>query len=340
MGERASTVAYSLGWMLVRRMPERLGRRVFQAIADRSWRNRGRRVRQLEANLRRVSGTDITQPQLRALSRAAMRSYLRYFYEMFRLPAMGSKILSARTNHSGVEKVERHACSGGRGAVVALPHMGNWDHAGAWITMRGTPLTTVAERLEPESLFDRFVRFRAGLGMEVLPLTGGEDNNTELLARRLRNGGLVCLLADRDLTSNGIDVMFFGEHARMPAGPASLAERTGAALLPVTLWYEGKQCCIRVHDEVPVPGYSDRGDNVRAMTQEVARVFERAIAEHPQDWHMLQRVFTTDLDEPDRTEKTPCTPESDNSGPVPPNNSPPAGGAGSPEAGREPGWKG
>ncbi|TQN31237.1 KDO2-lipid IV(A) lauroyltransferase [Haloactinospora alba] len=336
MGERATTVAYSLGWMLIRRVPERVGRRVFEVMADRSWRGRGRRVRQLEANLRRVSGPDITQAQLRALSRAAMRSYLRYFYEMFRLPVMDWKTLSARTSHSGVEKVERHARAGGRGAVVALPHMGNWDHAGAWITMRGTPLTTVAERLEPESLFDRFVRFRAALGMEVLPLTGGEGNNTELLARRLRNGGLVCLLADRDLTSNGVDVTFFGENARMPAGPASLAERTGAALLPVTLWYEGEQCCIRIHDEVPVPGHGDRRDNVRAMTQEVARVFEHAIAEHPQDWHMLQRVFTADLEEPGTTGAASRVPESDGPDSVPPRD----GDATLPETGRETGRRG
>ena len=133
----------------------------------------------------------------------------------------------------------RHLAAG-RGVIFALPHMGNWEHAGAWIVLRGArKVTTVAERLRPESLYDRFVVFRERLGMEVLPHSAGASR-FGVLAQRLRAGGLVTLLCERDLTGSGIEVEFFGESARIMGGPAALAEQTGAALMPVTLWYEGE----------------------------------------------------------------------------------------------------
>ena len=306
MGDRTAAAAYAAGWRLVRELPEAPGRAAFRAMADRAWRARGPGVSRLEADLRRVAGPGATAAQLRALSRAGMRSYMRYYYEMFRLPAMDAATVLGRTRSEGVDVLEAHLAAG-RGVVAALPHMGNWDHAGAWIAMRGTPLTTVAERLRPESVFERFTAVRTGLGMEVLALEPGQGNGavTGTLARRLRSGGLVCLLADRDLTEGGIGVRFFGEDARMPAGPAALAERTGAALMPVSLWYEGPEWRIRVHDEVPVPDLPDRRARVAAMTQRMADVFEGAIAAHPEDWHMLQRVFTADLDGPPPGPATP-----------------------------------
>jgi phosphatidylinositol dimannoside acyltransferase len=183
----------------------------------------------------------------------------------------------------------------GRGVIAALPHMGNYDHAGAWLVYMGFPFTTVMERLEPASLFDRFVAFREGLGMEVLPHTGGGAFGT--MARRLRAGGTVCLVVDRDLTESGIDVEFFGRKASMPSVAAALAVQTGAVLLPATLWYEGDGWGARIHEEIPVPGEGQRHGKVRAMTQRLAREFEQAIAAHPQDWHMLQRVWLEDLED-------------------------------------------
>jgi len=180
--------------------------------------------------------------------------------------------------------------------IFALPHMGNWEHAGAWIVLRGAgKFTTVAERLRPESLYDRFVAFREGLGMEVLPHSGGASR-FGVLARRLRDGGLVCLLCERDLTGGGIEVEFFGEPARMMGGAAALAVHTGAALMPVTLWYDGPYWGAHIHPEIGVPADGDRPGKVNAMTQQLARVFEAAIAEHPEDWHMLQKVFVAELD--------------------------------------------
>jgi KDO2-lipid IV(A) lauroyltransferase len=191
----------------------------------------------------------------------------------------------------------RDAVAAGNGVILALPHMGNWDHAGAWLTGTGVPFTTVAERLEPESLFERFVAFRESLGMEVLPLTGGERPPYDLLADRLRGGGVLCLLADRDLTATGVDVDFFGSIARMPAGPAALAHDTGAALLPVTLWYpDRRRWHGRIHPQVRVPADGNRDAKVRVMTQQTADAFATAIAAHPADWHMLQKVWVDDLD--------------------------------------------
>ncbi len=292
MDERTADLAYTAGWAMIRRTPERAGRALFRRLADRSWRAHDESTRGLERNLRRLVGPGATDTQLRALSRAGMRSYMRYYYEMFRLPAMGEEYVLGRTRATGIEVLEEHVRSG-RGVVAALPHMGNWDHAGAWIALRGTPLTTVAQRLRPESLFQRFTAYRESLGMEVLPLTGG-SNTVGTLARRLRGGGLVCLLADRDISGTGLEVDFFGERARVPAGPAALALNTGAALMPVSLWYDGPYWNIRVHDEIPVSGGATRAERVQATTQELVRVFEGAIAEHPEDWHMLQPVFSAD----------------------------------------------
>jgi KDO2-lipid IV(A) lauroyltransferase len=189
----------------------------------------------------------------------------------------------------------------GRGVVLALPHMGNFEQAGAWVVGRGAgSFTTVMERLKPESVYESFVRFRESLGMEVLPLTGktgmtGNHGPFGILAQRLRAGNLVCLVSDRDLKESGVEVEMFGEKARI-AATAALAVHTGAALMPVATWFEGEDWGAHIYEEIEVPEEGTRGEKIAAMSQQLARVFETAIAEHPQDWHMLQRVFTADLD--------------------------------------------
>ncbi|MDT0327310.1 phosphatidylinositol mannoside acyltransferase [Nocardiopsis lambiniae] len=295
MDERVAELAYAAGWSAVRHAPESVGRAVFRGIADRSWRAHDEGTRGLERNLRRLLGPTATEARLRALSRAGMRSYMRYYYEMFRLSAMSDEHILGNTRATGIEVLEKTVAEG-RGVVAALPHMGNWDHAGAWITLRGTPLTTVAQRLRPEGLYRRFTAHRESLGMEVLPLTGGADT-VATLARRLRAGGLVCLLADRDINGTGVEVDLFGERARVPTGPAALAMNTGAALMPVSLWYDGPYWNIRVHDEIPIADGSHRSERVHRTTRELVRVFEGAIAEHPEDWHMLQPIFSRDQDD-------------------------------------------
>jgi lauroyl/myristoyl acyltransferase len=292
--DRITDGLYAAGWAVVRRGPERLMALVFHAVADVVWRRRGPAIAQLETNLRRIVGDD--EAVLRATSRAGMRSYARYWLDLFRLPVWSRARVLANTSFTGTEHF-RALHADGRAAVLVLPHMANWDAAGAWLVASGFPFTTVAERLKPESLFDRFVSFRESLGMEVLALSGGERSPYEVLRSRLKSGGVICLVSDRDLTATGIPVQFFGETARMPAGPAMLAIATDAALIPVTLWYDGDGLTGHFHEEIPVPVDGDRRAKVTVMTQQMADVFASGIAEHPSDWHMLQKFWVADLPE-------------------------------------------
>ncbi len=284
-------------------MPEAPLRLLFRFGADVAWARHGVGVRQLETNLRRVTATgaagNVSEKQLRRLSRAGMRSYARYWLEFLRLPELGNARILDRMATQG-EQILDDAMARGRGAILALPHAGNWDHAGAWVALKGYPFTTVAERLEPASVFDRFVAIRERLGMEVLPLTGGDRNTFAVLMRRLRAGKLVCLVAERDLGESGVQVSFFGEPTRMPPGPAALAVATGAALLPVTLWFTddggpGGGWGARIWPAIESPTDGDRNAKVATMTQELADTFAAGIAEHPADWHMLQRLWLADL---------------------------------------------
>ncbi|MFF4348454.1 phosphatidylinositol mannoside acyltransferase [Streptomyces sp. NPDC001530] len=292
--ERLVDGAYAAGWSTVKKLPEPVAVRLGHTIADLAWKRRGKGVRRLESNYARVV-PDATPERLAELSRAGMRSYLRYWMESFRLPAWSEERVKTGFDPKDVHHLT-DALASDRGVILALPHMGNWDLAGAWVTTKlKTPFTTVAERLKPESLYDRFVAYREGLGMEVLPHSGGTAFGT--LARRLRDGGLICLVAERDLSASGVEVKFFGEATRMPAGPALLAQQTGAILLPVTLWYDDSPVMRgRVHPPVEVPETGTRAEKTSVMTQALADAFATGIAEHPEDWHMLQRLWLADLD--------------------------------------------
>ena len=293
---------YAGAWGLVRRLPEPVAYRLFDGVADVMWRRRGRSVRRLEANLQRAR-PDATDPELRVLTRAGLRTYLHYWCDAFRLPDWDRDRVVGSVRVEGEHHLRANVGAGGRGVVAALMHMGNWDHAGAWATLTGAPVVTVAERLRPERLYERFLAYREGLGMEILPLTGGEGDLLDRLSRRLREGRLVPLLADRDLRASGIEVALLGEATRMPPGPAMLALRTGAALHPVSIWHEdvgaGRRTrsglVIRFHDEIVPPVTGRTREKVTTMTQQVADVFGDAIRAHPQDWHMLQALWLADL---------------------------------------------
>ncbi|GAA0924152.1 phosphatidylinositol mannoside acyltransferase [Streptomyces thermoalcalitolerans] len=291
--DRLTDGLYGLGWSTVKKLPEPVAVQLGRTLADLTFRQGGRGVRQLARNYARVV-PDATPERLAELTRAGMRSYLRYWMESFRLPAWSAERIRAGFEPKGLHHLT-DGLAAGKGVVLALPHLANWDLAGAWVTTElGIPFTTVAERLRPETLYDRFVAYREGLGMEVLPHSGGSAFGT--LARRLRDGGLVCLVADRDLSASGLEVEFFGETARMPAGPALLALQTGARLLPATLWYDDSPVmrgC--VHPPIEVPATGTRAEKASVMTQALADAFATGIAEHPEDWHMLQRLWLTDL---------------------------------------------
>jgi KDO2-lipid IV(A) lauroyltransferase len=295
--DRIADTAYQLGWSVVCRLPDRWAAGVFRWFADVAWRRQGPRVQTLEANLRRVLGPDADGQELRAVSRESMRSYARYWLEVFRLPVIPVERLVSGMQEEGEIETTLGYIKAGRGVVFALPHMGNWDQAGAWIIARGAgSFTTVMERLKPESVYERFVAFREGLGMEVLPASGG-NSRFGVLAQRLRAGKVVCLPADRDVTGSGIEVSFFGEKARMMPGPAALAVQTGAALVPAILWYTDDGWGVYLYPEIEVPADGDRKQKAAVMTQRLADVFAEGIRKHPADWHMLQPVFTADLDQ-------------------------------------------
>jgi KDO2-lipid IV(A) lauroyltransferase len=288
------STGFGLGWSAVRRMPERAAYATFERIADTLWARRGSDVLRLESNLRRVVGPEPSEEELRVLSRAGMRSYFRYWCDAFRLPGWSRERIV-----DSIRVIDDHrlgdALASGRGAITVLPHMGNWDHAGAWATLAHAPVVTVAERLKPEDLYEKFLAFRRSLGMDVIPLTGG-DPPFPYLADKLREGGLVALLGDRDLGRSGVPVQFFGEKAKFPAGPAALAVDTGAVLLPVTLWWEDGHNWLRFHPPVEVPEEGERSRRIFRTTQLVADAFAEGIAARPADWHMLQRLWVADLD--------------------------------------------
>jgi KDO2-lipid IV(A) lauroyltransferase len=301
--------AYLLAWRAGPHLPGALVRGLTNVGADVAWARRGGGVRRLEANLARVR-PDLDRRGLRRLSRAGMRSYLRYFGEAFTLPGATRAQIDARVRVEGHEGAQRHLAEG-RTVLLALGHLGNWDLAGAWASEALAPVTTVAERLEPEELFEEFVRFRESIGLTIVPLTGGGDVYRELMRTVRRGGVLLPLLADRDLTARGVEVQLFGRTARVAAGPAALAVSTGAPLYAVSSTYErisgarrraaGTPWRMRLHfsEVVEVPEGLPRRDRVQAVTQRWVDLLATEIAAHPQDWHMLQKVFVEDLD-PDR----------------------------------------
>jgi lauroyl/myristoyl acyltransferase len=294
--EKFVALVYRIAWKVVRVMPESLAYSLFEVLADHFWRRSGGGVAQLEKNLRRVR-PKANDAEIRALSKESMRLYLRYWCDSFRIPDWSSERIVNTIKIVNEENL-RNALAAGKGAIVALPHVGNWDHAGSWACLTGAPLTTVAERLRPESLFQSFLRYREALGMEVLA-TGG-DHIVGVLASRLRQGRLVALVADRDLSNSGVVINFFGEDVPLPAGPAALSVQTGAALIPAFVKYLEPRDPAGINVEVeffpPVvdPGIGSRADRINSMVVDCAKIFEVSISEDPSQWHMLQRFWTSD----------------------------------------------
>jgi KDO2-lipid IV(A) lauroyltransferase len=276
-----SYLIYSLAWRIIRLLPEKSAYRLGDAIARYAVRRDGRRVRRLRSNMSIVSGIS-SGVELEQLLDRAMRSNLRYWIDTFRFPSW----TPARIR-STVEVVNRSTfdtlIARGEGLVIALPHSGNWDHAGAFFSADGHPVVTVAEHLKPERLFRKFLAYREAMGMEVLDLDG---RVTKTLQDRLREGRLVALVSDRDLSASGVEVSFFGRRAKFPAGPAKLALETGAPLITAHITYTEIGIAVHFSDRIETQGKS-----VEDIVQSIAENFEHEIDKRPEDWHMLQRVF-------------------------------------------------
>ncbi len=285
---RLVDLQYAAAWRVVRMLPERIARAAFRSGADVAVRRNGAGVRQLRANLARAAPGVGSE----RLVRDGMRSYARYWCETFRLSASDAARIVAATTVTNAGPFDE-ALDAGRGLIIALSHSGNWDAASVWLieTLRRRGLdpafTTVAQRLKPASVFRRFIAHREALGFE---LVAAEDGAYRALLARLRRGGVVCVLADRDVLGTGLDVTLFGEPARLPSGPARLAAFTGATLLPTRLGFAPNGWTIAFAEPVPVPGPADVGK----ATQALADALGTLVAGDPSGWHVLQPLWTAD----------------------------------------------
>jgi phosphatidylinositol dimannoside acyltransferase len=270
---------YRLGWRMAARLPDWLISVIISAASRVALWHNGAHVRTLRVNLHNATGA----PAGNDLLRAALSSYLRSVYEVLALSAWSETEIRQRVSAVNEPAVrEAHAAAG---AVVALPHSGNWDLAGAWACVTGMPVTTVAEQL-PDPEFADFVAFREHLGMQVL--SHRDPKVLAKLCEAIHQRRVVCLLADRDLTGTGLPVTWRGQPITMPAGPAIVARRTGAALLPAVCQFTNRGMAIIIGNRIaPRPGR----DGLVAMMQEVADFFADTIAKQPADWHMMQPFF-------------------------------------------------
>jgi phosphatidylinositol dimannoside acyltransferase len=293
MSERLTELAYLAAWRGVRLLPEGAAHALGNRFADRALRKNGRGVRQLRKNLARVVQGEPDE----ALMRQAMRSYARYWLEAFRLPSMSTAQLQRKFEMNGYEPVHERARQG-LGSIVALPHCGNWDFAGAWVgAVAKDRLTTVAERLKPEGVYRRFLEYRESLGMTIIPTSGGDRNPQAALGEALDAGHVVALVADRDLGRGGTEVKFFGEATTFPTGPALLAIRNKVELFTAAIHYEDDRAVCHITGPVDLGTGSFR-ERVAGTTQRMAEAFEEGIRAHPADWHMLQRFWSADFDAP------------------------------------------
>jgi lauroyl/myristoyl acyltransferase len=297
---------FTLAWRVVPRLPGPVVRAVFDLVARVAHVLRIDGVRQLEANLARVLRQPPSPRALRRLSRDGMRSYMRYYGEAFQLPGLTADQIAHRVRNDGAEEVLQHLAEH-RSVIAALSHSGNWDVAGAWFVQQHGSVVTVAETLEPEELFREFLAFREGLGMTVVPFAKGTGVFRRLITEARRQDALVPLLADRDLSRDGIEVQFAGHPMRVAPGPAALALVTGLPLVPIHVRYERLHgdrrrragtpwgTVITFLDTIEVPDLP-REQAIAAMTQAWVDAMVVQIRRYPQDWHMLQKVFTADLD--------------------------------------------
>jgi lauroyl/myristoyl acyltransferase len=270
---------YRLGWRVAARLPAWLVSVIISAASGAALWHNGAHVSTLRRNLFYATGVQVGDD----LMRAALQSYVRSIFEVLALPAWSEAEIRHRVSAINEPAVrEAHAAAG---AVVALPHSGNWDLAGAWACVTGMPVTTVAEQL-PNPEFADFVAFRERLGMQVLSHRDPDVLST--LCQAIPQQRVICLLADRDLAGTGVPVSWRGQPITMPAGPAIVARRTGATLLPAVCQYTDRGMAIIIGDRIaPRPGR----EGLVAMMQEVADFFADTIAKQPADWHMMQPFF-------------------------------------------------
>ena len=273
-------------------LPEAVALGLGDVVGDVLYRVRHEHRTMVKANLRRVLGAGAGDAQVLDLwAKRAFRAYARYWVEGARLPRTSTGEVVQHTFVDGLHHLQE-GMAAGKGVILALPHIGSWEYGGAFLATQDLPMTAVAERIEPPALFDYFVEQRAAMGLTIVPL---DKHSGGTLLSTLRGGGLVGLLCDRDIEGSGIEVDFFGERTTMPAGPATLALRTGATLCTGAV-YSGPGRDHRALVEPPLD--TTRGDSLRAdvarLTQEIATRLEGLIRRAPEQWHVFQPLWLAD----------------------------------------------
>lgn len=285
MVEHISYLAYLAGWKIVGILPERSAYGLFHRLATFMYRRNGKSVQRLRSNLSIVK-SELTHVDLELLVLSGLQSYMRYWCDTFRIHRWSHERIE-RTVSLHNDNLLRDPMNAGKGVVIALPHSGNWDHAGAYFCQQGIPLVTVAEILKPEKLFYKFLEYRQAMGFEVLGL---DSRAFVTLLRRAREKRLIALVSDRDLSDSGIPVEFFGHTAKMPAGPVVLALREGLPLVAAHVSYTEEGIHIDF-TEISIADGKTEDERIQLTVQRLADAFAQGISEHPQDWHMLQRIW-------------------------------------------------
>jgi KDO2-lipid IV(A) lauroyltransferase len=284
---------YVVASWIAARIPERIAYGLAHLLG-RIGQRTSRKKDQVERNLARISGVTPGTPEMTRLVRAAFTSYARYWLETFRLVREDASFFLERFRATGEENLDIAKERYGKGAIVAVCHMGNWDAAGAWVGATGRRLVTVAEELRPRRMFRFFADHRASLGMTIYPARKGV---TADLIAEVEAGAVLAILGDRDLKGNGIPVEFFGEETTFPAGPAAIALRTGVPLSVAAVFSEttqgnkhGWHCIIGPPLDLPADGPGA----LETLTQAVADSMERLIAMAPEEWHVFQPFWVAD----------------------------------------------
>ena len=286
VSETLTYLIYSALWRIVRLLPERSAYSLFDAIANRAYRKNGRRLQRLRFNYGKVF-PDKSEKEIEDLVKAGVRNAMRYWCDTFRISDWDEARV-AGTVVTENNELFLSSVKSGDGVIVALPHAGNWDHAGLYYCSQGITVHTVAEHLKPERLFRKFLAHRERMGIKVLDL---EAKVTGELTSRLNDGELVALVADRDLSQSGVDVDFFGSNARMPAGPALLAYRTKAHLITAYVSYTSFGIKIKFSGPFKVDRQNSESQEVQRLTQSVANQFAADSRNEPSSWHMQERIF-------------------------------------------------
>ena len=288
----ASVAAYRAGSLLARHVPVVAQNAVARAVGAVSA-NTGQKRLVAARNLERVLRRPMSSTETRRRVAKTFEWYIRYYAESFRLPSVPVEEIDRGFGFEGFGEIAA-AVERGQGPILALPHLGTWEWAAWWLALVPEfKVTAVVEPLEPPELFEWFVGFRESLGMNIVPL-GPDAAKTSIQA--LKQGQVLCLLADRDIQGNGIPVEFFGEKTTLPAGPATLALRTGSPLIPSAVyWRDNTRHAI----STPPLDTTRRGklrQDIARVTQDLARDFEFLISQAPEQWHMLSPNWPSDYE--------------------------------------------